>query len=112
MSAAPKRAIVGGHRAGEADCRQEEPPAFGRARSLDDLVRAHQDGLRDREPESVGSLQVNDQFDLRGLLDGQVGRLSTLENLVHEVCGLSEAVGEAWPVRAIRPPRSTSSLDA
>src|SRR5262245_40209761 len=36
---------------------------------LDDLVRPRQQRRRDREPEGLGGLEVDDQFKVRGLFD-------------------------------------------
>jgi hypothetical protein len=43
-----------------------------RGRSLDHLVGAAEDRLRDREPERLGGLQVDDQLELGGWLDWQI----------------------------------------
>ena len=51
-------------------------------RSFDDLIRAQQQRRRDREAERLGGLQVDHQLELRGLLDGEVARLGTLDDLV------------------------------
>jgi 7-cyano-7-deazaguanine synthase len=48
---------------------------------LNDLIRPRQHRLRDRETERLGGLEVDDQLELRRLLDGQVAGLGTLENL-------------------------------
>src|SRR5262245_12380488 len=50
--------------------------------SLDDLVGPDEDGLGDREPESLGSPQIDDQIEFRGLLDRQITGLGTFENFV------------------------------
>src|SRR5262245_63624730 len=55
----------------------------GRAWLLDDVIRPQQQRLRDRQTERFSGLHVEDQLELRGLLDGQVGRLGALEDLVH-----------------------------
>ena len=55
---------------------------MGRARRLDDLVRSHENRLRDREAERLGDLEVDDQLELSRLLDGEISRLGTLEDLV------------------------------
>src|SRR6266849_6355239 len=39
------------------------------------LVRADQQRLWNRQPERFSSLEVDDQLELRRLLDGQIGRL-------------------------------------
>jgi hypothetical protein len=72
----PERAVVRRHRApGEADCRAEELAALVEHALLDDLVRPQQERLRDRQAERLGGLEVDDQLELRGLLDGEVGGL-------------------------------------
>ena len=38
--------------------------------------------MRDRQPERLRRLEVDDQLELGGLLDGQVGGLRALENLI------------------------------
>jgi hypothetical protein len=43
---------------------------------LDDLIRSHQERLRDRQPERLGRFEIDDQLELRWLLDGQFSRLS------------------------------------
>ena len=60
---------------------------------LDDLIRAQQERLRDRETEGFGGLEVDDHLKLGGLLDGQVGRLCPLEDLIHEDHRLPRDVG-------------------
>ena len=39
--------------------------------------------MRDRKAERLRSLKVDDQLELRGLLDGNVSRFGALQNLVH-----------------------------
>jgi len=46
----------------------------GRACLLDDLVRSQEHRLRDREPEGLGGLEVDDQFELGRLLDRESQR--------------------------------------
>src|SRR5216117_4012868 len=52
--------------------------------SLNHLTRAHEQRRRDRQPQGLRTLQIDDQFEFRGLLDGEVARLCTLEDLVDE----------------------------
>jgi hypothetical protein len=50
--------------------------------SLDDLVRPHENRLRDRQAEGLRGLEVDDQLELCGLLNREVGGLRALQNLV------------------------------
>jgi hypothetical protein len=45
--------------------------------SLDHLVRAHQQRLRNREVERLGGFEVDHQFHLGRLLNRDIGRLRT-----------------------------------
>src|SRR5215831_10402837 len=49
---------------------------------FDDLIRPPQHRLRDRQAERLGGFEVDDQLELSRLLDGEVGGLSALEDLV------------------------------
>src|SRR5215470_13148875 len=51
--------------------------------SFDDLVCPQQHRLRNLQAQSLRGFQIDHQFELRRLLDGQVGGLGTLENLGH-----------------------------
>src|SRR5262245_19897122 len=50
--------------------------------SLDDLVGTQQQRLRDREAECLGRLEIDDQLELRGLLDWKICGLGAFEDLV------------------------------
>ena len=50
---------------------------------LDDLIRPPQQRRRDRQAEGLGGLEVDDQLELRGLLDGKLARLFALQDPVH-----------------------------
>src|ERR1700688_4901916 len=65
------------------DCPHGDPDSKGK--SLDHLIRAQQQRLRDRDAERLRGLEVDDEFKLGGLLDGKVPGLGALENLV-DVC--------------------------
>src|SRR5207244_11297305 len=47
------------------------------------LIRPQQQRGRDGETERLRGLEVDDELERRGLLDGHVGRLGPLQNLVH-----------------------------
>src|SRR5467141_1888068 len=64
--------------------------ATWRGRSLNHLIRPLQERRRDRQAERLGGLHVDDQLELRGLLDGQVGGLGALEDLVHVGSGVAK----------------------
>ena len=53
------------------------------ARLSDHLIRLEQECRGEREPERLGSLEVEDQLELGRLLHGQVAGLGALENLIH-----------------------------
>src|SRR5262249_5622555 len=50
------------------------------ARSFKDFVGAARQRQRDRDAERLGGLEVEEQLDLGGLLNQQIGRLVALEN--------------------------------
>src|SRR5205809_704757 len=66
---------------------------------LDHLVRPQQHRLWDGQPENLRSSEVDHQLELRRLLDGEVGRLGALEDLVYVGGRAPEHVTNAWPVR-------------
>ena len=62
------------------------------------LVRAREQRRRDRQPERLGDPDVNDQLELSRLLDGEVGGLCPLQDLVHEGGSPPEEEDAARPV--------------
>src|SRR5829696_6937581 len=64
--------------------------------SLDHLVGAGEERGRDREAEGVRRLHVNIQLELVRLLNGQHGRFSALDNLIHVHCGATQHLHVAW----------------
>ena len=52
---------------------------------FDHLVGEGKDRIRDRESDRLGGSEIEDHVELRSLFNGQIGRLCTLEYLVHEV---------------------------
>jgi hypothetical protein len=53
-----------------------------RQRSLNDLIRPEQKRRRHRETQHLRGLHIDHELELRGLFDGEIGRLGALENLV------------------------------
>jgi hypothetical protein len=49
---------------------------------LDHVVRPSQDRRWDRQAEGLGGFEVDDELESCGLLDGQVGRLCALEDVL------------------------------
>lgn len=82
---------------------EDAPTDYGDERSpvhlLKDLVGSDEYGLRDREPERLRGLQVDDEFKLGGLLDREVGGLGALEDLVDVERRSSCQLGPACSVR-------------
>src|SRR4029450_5080570 len=68
------------------------------ASSLDYLVGSNQYGLRDRDSQRLGGLQIDQQVALGGLPDGKVGGFSALQDLVHEGSHTPEHVKTVRPV--------------
>jgi hypothetical protein len=61
-------------------------------RSLDHPVRSRQYVRRDRENDLLRRLQIDDEFELRRLLDGKLGRVDSLQDSVHVICDAPVAV--------------------
>ena len=79
----PECTVVGEHgESGETDCCTEELAALVEHALLDDLISPRQDGLRDRETQGFGCLQIDNQLESPRLLHRQVRRLRALEDLV------------------------------
>src|SRR5215510_6861175 len=62
-------------------------PRWSSTGLLDDLVGSFQHQRRDREAERLGGLEVDDQLEFCGLLDGKIAGLGPLEDLVHVAGG-------------------------
>src|SRR5262249_25441434 len=58
-------------------------PVMGQHTLLDHLVGALYEGLRNREAEGLGGLQVDHQLELAGLLHGEVAGPGAFQDLVH-----------------------------
>ena len=66
--------------------------------SFDHLVGTQQECLGYRQPERLGGLQIDDEIELHGLLHRHVGGLCATQDLVDEVGGAAEQVGEICAV--------------
>src|SRR4030095_6410195 len=66
---------------------------------LDHLIRPRQQRGRDREAERLGCLEVDQQFERRGLLNREISGLCAFENLVDVRRGPPKQRGIAWPIR-------------
>src|SRR5262245_36411568 len=66
--------------------------------SLNHLVGAQQNRLRDREAKRGRRLQIDYQLELGRLLYWQIGGFGTLENLIHEICCSAPKRNWSWPV--------------
>ena len=75
---------------GESESCTEEPAALVEHALLDHVVCPPQNRLRNRQPDGLGGLEVDHQLKLRRLLDGKVGGLGALENLVYVNSGAPE----------------------
>src|SRR4029453_11578596 len=60
--------------------------------SFDDLVRPRQQRGRDGEVESSGGLQIDNRLDLRGLQDGHLGWLGTLQDASRVEAGFAVGI--------------------
>src|SRR5262249_57359889 len=80
----PERALIGGHGApSEAEGCSQESGALVEHGLFDDLVRSPQHRLRDRQPESLRGLQIDDQLEFGGLFDRKIGGLVPREDVLY-----------------------------
>src|SRR6516162_609281 len=63
--------------------------------SLNNLIRRSQQRLRDGDAKRLGGLEVDDEFEFRRLLHGEVGRLFAFENAADIDANLVERIVEA-----------------
>src|SRR6266545_781710 len=68
-------------------------------RSLNNLIRAQQHHLRDRQPERLRGLEVDDQLELLRLLDRQVAGFRTFEDAIDVTGGATRHLHEVRSVR-------------
>src|SRR6266481_2756098 len=81
-------------RGGRRPARRGRPAAW----SLDHLVRAREERLRNRQPQRLRGLEIDNQLELRRLLHGQVARLGTAQDFVDVGSGAPELVRQARPI--------------
>src|SRR5207249_1046487 len=68
-------------------------------KSSDHLIRLVQNRLRKCEADLLRRLKIDYQFKLRRLLDGEVARFGTFEDLVYVVSAAADQVVYARPIR-------------
>src|SRR5271154_952474 len=70
-------------------------PSGGLTLSLDHLIGGRQQSFRDGKAERLGGLEVDDQFELGGLLHRQIGWFVALENAPGIDASLVVLIGKA-----------------
>jgi hypothetical protein len=76
--------------------------------SSDDSIRSGQHVWRNREADLLGGFEIDNELELRRLLDRQVGWLSAFQNFVYEYGGTFIEILRFVPYD-IKPPASTNS---
>src|SRR5262245_6857471 len=66
--------------------------------SLNQLVRAKEHRLRNRQADLFCRCEVDNELNLHRLLHGKVGRFCSFENLIHISCGTPEQIIKARAV--------------
>jgi hypothetical protein len=67
-------------------------------RLFDHLIRAGEQCRRNGKPQCAGGLEIDDQLQRGGLLDGKVSGSCTFQYLVHVIGCFAIKFGEIWPV--------------
>ncbi len=70
-----------------------------RSRLTNDTIRSRQHVRWNGQADLLGGFEVDEQFEFRRLLDGDVGGLCALENLVDHPCGASVGFDRVGCVR-------------
>src|SRR5260370_1872410 len=68
-------------------------------RSLDQLVREHQEQDRDRHAEGLGGFEIDDELGFCWLLHRQFSRLRPAQNAINIPSSSPALRGKAWPIR-------------
>src|SRR5215470_10426837 len=79
----------------------EMPLGRGPPVSLDDGVGAYQDRLRNCHAQRSSGLHVDHQLEPGRLLDGKIGGLGAVQELVHVHRRMTKHVGEAGAMRTV-----------
>ena len=79
-------------------CPKTSPRSGPATHSFDDLIGAHQDRLRHGEAECLCGREIDHQLEPCGLLDRQIGRLGTAEDLSGINSDLAISRGEAGSI--------------
>jgi hypothetical protein len=83
----------------------------GRRRLLDYLIRPRQQRWWDRQTERLGGLEVDGEIELRGVFDGKISGLGTLNELIDVASGTAVdvkdlnsayALGATWSLTLVR----------
>jgi hypothetical protein len=77
-------------RAAQRGHRPERSAGSGGGPSFDDLIRLQEQRRRDHQAKGLGGLEIDDELEGRGLLDGKVAGLGPFQDLVHLACGAAE----------------------
>src|SRR5215216_3216682 len=77
---------------------QFDPERNSVTRSVNHVVGPQEDRWREGEAEKLCGFGVDHQFEFRGLLDGQIGGLGSLQKLGHDHSCLPPHPGKTWSI--------------
>ena len=72
-----------------------------RSYSLDHLIRSRQHVRWDRYADLLCRFQIDDEFELRRLLNGNLGRLGPLQDFVHIRSSAAKIIGDVWRLKRL-----------